>query len=278
MAMKMYYYGVGSSDEVEWTAHSTKQLAEELFLAGTLVINGFVPLPLAASPESGVTIPPPALQMCGLREDGTLAEPAEFQKWSKVKIFEKDIEKLENRFSKLDEQSQEEKASPKKRRRLGPGTPPSGAGSSKEEPPAAARISDPPKSRPNVDITALEEGIVKDVPMTGELKGLLIRICANHKIFVMNPIDNSILAKLGATCAGFMKGKWHIPTENSDLDIMFSLKDAHTLVRYEKECKTVGDLVSEVRATKGDAKIRYHKTVDTPTTDGPGFFKLTLHK
>ena len=148
---------MGSSDEVELTARSTKQLAEEVFLAGTLVINGFVPLPVAASPGSGAIIPPPALQMCGLREDGTLAEPAEFQKWTKVKIFETDIEQLEHRFSKLDEQSQEEKASPKKRRRLGPGPPPSGAGSSKEQPPAAAQISDPPKSRPNVDVTALEE-------------------------------------------------------------------------------------------------------------------------
>mgnify|MGYP000214420312 CR=1 FL=1 len=112
--------------------------------------------------------------------------------------------------------------------------------------------------------------------MTGELKGLLVRICANHNIFVINPTDSSVLVKTGAMCAGFMKGKWHIPTENRDLDIMFSLKDAHTLAHYEKECKTVGDLVSEVRATKGDANIRYHKIVDTPYHRRPGLFQVDI--
>ena len=76
MNMKTYYYAVGSSDELEWAAHSTNLLAEELALSNALNISGYVPLPLEPAAGLDASIPAPALQSRGLREDGTLTEPA----------------------------------------------------------------------------------------------------------------------------------------------------------------------------------------------------------
>ena len=178
MNLKTYYYALGSSDEVEWAAHSTKQLAEELILNGMLTIPGYVPLPLEIAAELQAKIPDPLLQSCGLQEDGALTEPAEFHKWSKVKTFEEEFQKLQTRFDTLKTASMvEQSATPQKRRRLCPGLAPS-VGSSSDPPPQAA-----PCHQTSVDIEMLEAGTIKDVPLTGSLKGLELRISAGHKIF-----------------------------------------------------------------------------------------------
>ena len=88
-----------------------------------LTIPGYVPLPPQLAAEVEATIPGPALQTCGLREDGALTEPAEFHKWSRVTAFEEEFEKLQTQFHTLKNASMAEQqtVSPQKRRRLCPG-------------------------------------------------------------------------------------------------------------------------------------------------------------
>ena len=82
MNAPVYYCAIGPPDEVRWTEHSAKTLAQDLFLDGSLKIAGFEPLSAEPDQNQAVDIPLPALHICGLK-DGQLIEPADYHRWEK---------------------------------------------------------------------------------------------------------------------------------------------------------------------------------------------------
>ena len=50
------------------------------------------------------------------------------------------------------------------------------------------------------------------------------------------------------------------------------------MVFYEKEFRTVGDLVVAMRQTKAETRVRYHEMIEEPKPAEPGFFRLALEK
>jgi hypothetical protein len=79
MNAPVYYCAIGPPEEVRWTEHSAKTLAQYLFLEGSLKIAGFEPLSAEPDQNQAVDIPVPALQLCGLK-DGQQIEPADYHR------------------------------------------------------------------------------------------------------------------------------------------------------------------------------------------------------
>ena len=130
-----------------------------------------------------------------------------------------------------------------------------------------------PRDRAEVTVPAesLHKGIIKDIPLA-KLDGLVLRILLGYMGFVINGTPNAIHVKQGTWCAGFLKGKWHRPKEPQDADMLVQLTDATTMVLHDKDFVSLGKLVEARRVCKGDAMIRYHKILDSPTEADPGFF------
>jgi hypothetical protein len=139
----------------------------------------------------------------------------------------------------------------------------------------------PPGSISEVCIETLPRGIIEDVAMTLKLKGLRLRILPGHEVFLMNPTNAPVQVWVGCLCAGFLKGKWVTGDEHDASDtsqILCKFEDAHSKVFYEKELRTVGDLVVAMRQTRGETRVRYHKIIEEPKPADPGFFRLELEK
>ena len=130
-------------------------------------------------------------------------------------------------------------------------------------PPAGGSApANPPSSISEGCIETLPRGIIEDVAMTLKLKGLRLRILPGHEVFLINPTNAPVQVWVGCLCAGFLKGKWLTGDEHDASDtsqILCKFEDAHSKVFYEKELRTVGDLVVAMRQTRGETRVRYHK-------------------
>ena len=97
MNVPLYYCAIGPPDEVRWTEHSAKTLAQDLFLDGSLKIAGFEPLSEDYDQNQAVDIPLLALQICGLK-DGQLIELADYHRWERSSAVAESFETLHERW------------------------------------------------------------------------------------------------------------------------------------------------------------------------------------
>ena len=52
---------------------------------------------------------------------------------------------------------------------------------------------------------------------------------------------------------------------------MANIANSRTVVLIGRRPKPIGELVDDLRRTKGETQIRYHKLIDEPTVEDPGF-------
>jgi hypothetical protein len=78
-----YYCAFGAADEIQWTHHCVREMAQDLFLDGSLKLAGLDPLPSEMERGPKFELPPPALQICGFK-DGRVTEPAKYHKLEKA--------------------------------------------------------------------------------------------------------------------------------------------------------------------------------------------------
>ena len=128
----------------------------------------------------------------------------------------------------------------------------------------------------SVKYDSLGEGIIKDVTLGSDLKGLRIRLMPGPKVFLINSTTGDLEAKAGMICAGFMKGKWTNDPSQEVLDrsIRAEFADSRTLVLMDRKPNSIGELVEDLRRTKGVARIRYHKVIEAPLAEDPAYFRL----
>ena len=77
-----HYCAFGAADEILWTQHCIRELAQDLYLDGSLKLAGFDPLSSEMDRGPELELPPPALQICGLK-DGRVTLLAEYHIWEK---------------------------------------------------------------------------------------------------------------------------------------------------------------------------------------------------
>ena len=113
----------------------------------------------------------------------------------------------------------------------------------------------------SVNRDSLGEGIIQDVSLPSELRRFTLRILIGPKVFLVNHTNGDLEAKTGMTCVGFLKGKWadNKPEEASEKSVMAKLANSRTVVPLDRQPKTIGELVDDLRRTRGETRIRYHK-------------------
>ena len=271
MSCGTYYVALGDAAEIEWTKQQCHDLAIELFKEGTLNIPGFRK-PTLFDEEEEAALPIPALQVCGFekgKELGPIRLPSEYDKWKTVARFAERFEQLQSQVNLLGKICGKESLEPShdtttatpnaKRQRLCP----------------------VPSEVPQVEITSIGTGMIQDVSLSHQGKGLALRVMQNHVMYVVNPTTEPMEIKVGMFCAGFLKGKWRKmekAEDTDDHDIALVLNNADTVVIKDREKDRVrlGELVEEGRAAKGTANIRYHKIIEEPKPDDPGYFRLEV--
>ena len=67
----------GVADEIMWTEHCIRESAQDLYLGGSLKLDGFDPLSPEMDSWPELEAPPPAMQICGFK-DGKVTLPAEY--------------------------------------------------------------------------------------------------------------------------------------------------------------------------------------------------------
>ena len=125
---------------------------------------------------------------------------------------------------------------------------------------------------------------------------LSIVLGINRRIFIKNSSGQEQKLPSGTVIAGWFKGKfWHYRrdgssgqahakkskksaeeeiTETTDADVLFSLKDASSVVAVNGKAITLAELFAERRKTHPDAAVQYHKLQDKPPPGAPGWFEL----
>ena len=125
---------------------------------------------------------------------------------------------------------------------------------------------------------------------------LSIVLGINRRIFIKNSSGQEQKLPSGTVIAGWFKGKfWHYRrdgssgqahakkskksaeeeiTETTDADVLFSLKDASSVVAVNGKAITLAELFAERRKTHPDAAVQYHKLQDKPSPGAPGWFEL----
>ena len=96
------------------------------------------------------------------------------------------------------------------------------------------------------------------------------------KVFLIKTTTGDLEAKAGMMCAGFMKGKWTNDPSQEVLDRSFRAEfaDSRTIVLMDRKPNSLGELVEDLRRTKGVARIRYHKVIEAPSAEDPAYFRL----
>ena len=166
-----HYCAFGVADEILRTQHCIRELAQNLYLDGSLKLAGFDPLPSEMDRGPELELPPPALQICGLQY-GRARLPAEYHKLEKKAAhLAESFDMVRQRWLQFQETEEESTPSLVKRRRsdepmerspaAGGCAPGSNLGASESE-----------VHLLSVNCDSLEEGIIKDVSLPSELKGL----------------------------------------------------------------------------------------------------------
>ena len=118
-----------------------------------------------------------------------------------------------------------------------------------------------------------------NIPMLS-IKGttsLTLRIMVQNKVAIMNQGKDDANWNAGVLLAAFGKGAFCAKTAETmepDKEILFKLESDESLVIYNNNMVTVGDLLSKRREEDPAATICYHKIVEEPGK--PGYkFELT---
>ena len=102
-----HYCAFGAVDEILWTQHCIRELAQDLLLDGSLKLAGFdrPPSDMDRGPE--LELQPPALQICGFK-DGRVTLPAEYHTCEKAAHLAESFDVVRQRW--LQFQTQRKKA------------------------------------------------------------------------------------------------------------------------------------------------------------------------
>ena len=92
-----HYVARGATDDIQWAQHYIYKLAQEMFLDGTLKLAGWEPLPSDLDPAPDLELPPPALQICGFKDELVTA-PAEYHKWQTSAHLADEFEMVRQRW------------------------------------------------------------------------------------------------------------------------------------------------------------------------------------
>ena len=121
-----------------------------------------------------------------------------------------------------------------------------------------------------------EKALLNYVTLGSDFKGLRIRTMLGPKVFLVNSTTGDLEAKAGMICAGFMKGKRTNDSSQEVLDrsTKAEFADSRTLVLMDRKPNSIGELVEDLRRTKGVARIRYRKVIEARLAEDPAYFRL----
>lgn len=121
-----------------------------------------------------------------------------------------------------------------------------------------------------------------DMPLAKSKGQCSVVITIGSRVWLVNRGTKDVILPKDFVIAGFFKGKWwHKANANDqvrDMDLLYELQDANTMVQINNKVMTLGAAVEEKRATNPDVVIQYHKLKDSPMADDPKFFVCEREK
>ena len=106
---------------------------------------------------------------------------------------------------------------------------------------------------------------------------LILRICANHQLYLINKSNQGVSISHGSIFVGFGKGKWISDcTGDAQNQIRYALEGSSDAVIYNGNKTSLGLLVSQKRLTcEADlARCCYHELVEAPKDGDKEAFDL----
>ena len=230
----------------------TKLLTDDGF-----TIPGFT-IPPKEMPQDDFSMPEPVLHVLAFNElkDAFKFKDADVAKW-KGGIFQHEFEQLEAALKKSDALSE---------LALTPG------GVKHEAPGGVKHVIENgiPTDDMFIDAGSIQTQILHDVALS-QKKGLVLKVCANHEIYLVNHGDSDSSITNGSIVVGYGKGKWGDATEPGA--IKYELTSSSDSVMFNGKLATLGQLVQQKLLTHAADEARCCYFTMNPE-DGNGVFDL----
>ncbi|CAE7709399.1 unnamed protein product [Symbiodinium sp. CCMP2592] len=309
--LPVYYLGLTRSEgELEWSKSFVRDWLADSFLDGSLQLPPTMSLPPIEMPtELQQAAPPlPNLQTLLLNKVQKYEGLPSLKTPDRVLAAWGDHARFKTEFEEFLQKSREElpldltpeKADKSSGAGSGSGSG-SGSGLKREADGTQGRVAKKQKVETlvNPEVVAKRSIPLKDLPkpLTWEADLHLpksakakvsVIITLGERIFLVNHSqDKDVVLEKNTCVAGFYKGKWWQHKGSKDQasvkesDILFTLKDADSLIQIGSKVHTLGEAVQEIvdkrerRKTQPDVTVSYHKICDSPTSTKPAFFTMS---
>ena len=130
-----------------------------------------------------------------------------------------------------------------------------------------------------IDAGSIQTEIAHDIPLIStqskQTKPLVLKICTNHALYIVNNDNNEVTIRNGCLLVGYGKGRWTATPTDETKAISYTLGSSSDNVIYNSRVMKVWGIINEKRmGPEADAvRVMYHEMMDKPD-QGQGAFEL----